>query len=85
VTIRHPYWAKVEAGMFAQLAALQPVAHSLGLTMRTCGSDTQPKRFKISRKPTPEERRWSGNGRHIVVRDCGSIREVEAYLRTARG
>jgi hypothetical protein len=76
----HPYWAAVEAGLFAQLPALRKRAREHGLTLRTHGKETQPKYFALYRRALPGKAVPLDERDAVIWSSSNSLREIEDYL-----
>jgi hypothetical protein len=77
----HPYWERIEAGLFQRLAVARVRARAHGLTLRTHGRDTQPKIFTVWRKARLDEYVDQGENRARVLRSLpNSMDKIEAYL-----
>ena len=65
----HPYYVELEHYLFAELRVVRERARTHKLTIRTRGTDTQPKTFVLSRRGTP-----------ILETSDNSLFEIEWYL-----
>jgi hypothetical protein len=76
----HPYWAAVEAGLFARLPVLRKRAREHGFTLRTHGKETQPKYFALYRRASPGETVPLDERVAVIWSSSNSLREIEEYL-----